>query len=191
MFDMNTMVNVTNRSGGRVIYRIPEHGIRREFEPNEAKKLPYQELVWLSYRPGGRNLMAKMLLIEAAEVTETLNIHTEPEYFMTEADVIKLLKDGSLDELKDALDFAPKGVIQIIKDQAVALPVYDTRKREAIQEATGFNVTAAIENSQPDEDEAPAESHTPTRRVQKNTEVASAPERRTQPKEYKVITPQE
>ena len=113
---MNTQVKVTNRSSGRVIYKIPEHGIRREFEANETKLLPYQELVWLSYRPGGRNLMAKMLLIQEVKATQALNIHTEPEYFMTEADVIKLLRDGSLDELKDALDFAPEGVVQIIKD---------------------------------------------------------------------------
>jgi hypothetical protein len=188
-FDMNKMVAVKNRSAGLVVYKIPEHNIRREFNMGETKQIPYQELVWLSYRPGGRTLMAKMLLIQEHKVTEELNIPTEPEYFMTEPDIIQLLQHGSVDELKDALDFAPEGVIDIIKKQAVALPIYDVQKRDAIQKATGFNVTLAIENSQPDEDEAPAESHTPTRRVQKNTEVTSAPERRTQPREYKVITP--
>ena len=189
-FDLNQIVKVTNRSGGEVIYSIPEHGIRREFSANETKLLPYQELVWLSYRPGGRTLMAKMLLIQEHKVTEELNIPTEPEYFMTEPDIIQLLQYGSVDELKDALDFAPEGVIDIIKKQAVALPIYDVQKRDAIQKATGFNVTMAIENSQPDEGEAPAESHTPTRRVQKNTEVTGAPERRTQPREYKINTPE-
>lgn len=183
-FDMNKTVKVTNRSGGRVIYRIPEHNIRREFEANETKILPYQELVWLSYRPGGRTLMANMLLIQENKVIEELNIHAEPEYFLDEAGVIKLLLEGSVDELKDALDFAPKGVIQIIKDQAVALPLYDMRKREAIFQITGFDVTAAIENNAPDADDVQEEVVTPTRRVQPKQE---GPVRRTESK-YKVIS---
>ena len=186
-FDMNQRVKVTNRSGGRVVYRIPEHNIRREFEANEVKVLPYQELVWLSYRPGGRTLMANMLLIEEHKVIQELNIHTEPEYFLDESGVIRLLLEGSVDELKDALDFAPRGVIQIIKDKAVTLPLYDMQKREAILEMTGFDVTAAIENSKPDEDEAVEETPVAKRRVQQNT---NAPTRRTEGK-YKVISTSE
>ena len=186
-FDMNKLVKVTNRSGGRAIYKIPEHGIRREFNSGETKQIPYQELVWLSYQPGGRNMMTNTFLIEEIKATQELNIHTEPEYFMNEADVINMLMNGSLDELKDALDFAPSGVIQIIKDQAVALPIYDTRKREAILEMTGFNVTAAIENSKPDADEK-VEAPTAARRVRREEapETPVAPTRRTESK-YKVI----
>ena len=190
-FDMKQLVKVTNRSGGRVVYSIPELGVRREFSANETKLLPYDELVQLSYRPGGRAMMSKMLLIQEHKVTKELNIHTEPEYFMTEADIVKMLQTGSLDELKDALDFAPEGVIDIIKQQAVNLPIYDMQKREAIQKITGFNVTAAIENSMPDPDETTAEESAPTRRVQKTIEANTTPERRTQPREYKIITPEE
>ena len=179
-FDMNKMVSVTNRSSGRVIYRIPERGIRREFNVNETKQIPYEELVQLSYQKGGRNLMTNMLQIKEIKVTESLNIHTEPEYHMSEEDIVNMLLHGSLDELKDALDFAPTGVVQIIKDKAVELPVYDMRKRQAIFEMTGFNVTSAIENNAPDEDDAQAEPSAATaRRVQK---TAEAPARR-----YKVI----
>ena len=189
-FDMNKILNVTNRSGGIVIYKIPEHNIRREFNERETKKIPYQELVWLSYRPGGRTLMQNMLLIEDPEAVESLNITAEQEYFMTEEDVIKMLVHGSLDQLLDALDFAPEGVIQIIKDQAVALPIYDMRKRDAILNATGFDVTAAIENSKPDEDEVQVKAPAATRRVQKTSETPLAPTRRTEapaPKQYVVV----
>lgn len=183
-FDMNKLVKITNRCGARAIYKIPEHGIRREFNAGETKRVPYQELVWLSYQPGGRNMMTNTFLIEEIKATKELNIHTEPEYFMTEDDVVKMLMNGSVDELKDALDFAPTGVIQIIKDKAVSLPVYDMRKRDAILEATGFNVTLAIANSAPDEDEAKVEAPTATRRVQ--VETPAAPARRTEPK-YTII----
>jgi len=103
---------------------------------------------------------------------------------MSEEDVVKMLQQGSLDELKDALDFAPKGVIQIIKDKAVELPIYDMLKRQAILEMTGFNVTAAIENNAPDEDEVPVEASTTTRRVQKTN--AETQVRRTESK-YNII----
>jgi hypothetical protein len=186
-FDMKKLVKVTNRCGGMAIYKIPEHGIRREFIAGESKMIPYEELVWLSYQPGGRNMMSNTFLIEEVKVTKELNIHTELEYFMTEADVINMLQNGSVDELKDALDFAPTGVVQIIKDQAVSLPIYDMRKRQAILEMTGFDVTSAITNSEPDPDEV-VEAPAATRRVQREEtpETPVAPARRAAPK-YKVI----
>ena len=44
-----------------------------------------------------------------------LNIITEPEYFYTDKEIRELLTKGTLDQLKDCLDFAPEGVIDIIK----------------------------------------------------------------------------
>lgn len=187
-FDMNKMVAVKNRSAGLVVYKIPEHNIRREFNMGETKQIPYQELVWLSYQPGGRNLMQNMLQIGEIEVTQSLNVRTEPEYFMSEADVVTLLQSGSLDEFLDALDFAPEGVIQLIKDLSVSLPLYDMQKREAILKATGFNVTAAIENAKPEEGEEKVEAQAATRRVQKTSVTQDAPARRTEAK-YKVVAP--
>lgn len=189
--DMKKMMSVKNRSAGVVIYKIPERNIRREFNVGETKQITYEELVWLSYQPGGRLLMQNMLLIQDAEAVNNLNIHAEPEYYMSENDVVNMLLNGSLDELLDALDFAPKGVIQIIKDKAVSLPLYDMQKREAILKATGFNVTAAIENSKPDEDEEKVEAPTATRRVQKDSEAPVAPARRTEAPRYKVVAPVE
>jgi hypothetical protein len=133
--------------------------------------------------------MQNVLQIQSPEVTEDLQVHTEPEYFMSEEDVIKLLQTGTLDELLDALDFAPEGVIQLIKDRAVSLPLYDMQKREAIQKATGFNVSAAIENAKIDADEEVVEAPTATRRVRKeNSEAPAAPSRRVEGK-YKVVAP--
>lgn len=185
-FDMKKVMKVTNRSSSMVIYKIPEHGIRRTFMPGEVKNVTYEELTWLTYQPGGRKLMQDVLQIIDAEVTQELNIRTEPEYYMSAADVKKLLLEGSMDEFLDALDFAPVGVIDLIKTYAVELPVTDTRKREAIFKATGFDVTSAIENSMPDEDEQPAEeTPAPARRVVKNTEPSG---RRTDGQKYVVVS---
>jgi len=64
------------------------------------------------------------------------------------------------------------------------------QKREAILKVTGYNVTAAIENARPDEDEEEVEAPAATRRVQKPTVTPKAPARRTEGKD-KIVAPTE
>lgn len=142
------MYIVKNRSASMVVYKIPEDGIRREFAPGESKKISYSELEKLSYQSGGRALMANFLQITDETVTENLNIHTEAEYYMSEEQIIELIKTGSLDAFLDCLDYAPVGVIDLLKKYAVALPVTDINKRQALKEKTGFDVDVAIKNAE-------------------------------------------
>lgn len=183
--DENTIMLVKNRSAGVTAYRIPEKNIRREFMPGETKKIPYSELVDLAYQRGGRTLMENFLQITNGEAVKELDLHTEPEYYMTEAQIVELLKAGSLDEFLDCLDFAPLGVIDLVKKYAVALPLNDSAKREALKEKTGFDVTKALELSAPDKEDGQAEAHAATRRVQPDTTSASG--RRTEGK-YKIVS---
>jgi len=76
--------NVKNRSASTVIYRIPEDNIRREFAPGETRKINYDELIHLSYQPGGRELMENFLQIEDENAINDLNLRTEEEYYMDE-----------------------------------------------------------------------------------------------------------
>jgi hypothetical protein len=55
-----------------------------------------------------------------------------------------LLVNGSLDRFLDALDYAPEGVIDLIKTMAVNLPLGDVAKLNAIKAKTGFDAAAAI-----------------------------------------------
>ena len=45
---MNKTYNVKNRSSNKVIYRIPEMGIRREFMPGESKQISHDELKYIN-----------------------------------------------------------------------------------------------------------------------------------------------
>ena len=142
--DMKKLYIVKNRSASEVVYNIPEDGIRRPFAPGEVKRISYEELQKLSYQPGGREIMTNFLQIESEEVTSDLNIRREVEYDMSEQQIIELLRSGSMDALLDALDFAPVGVIDLIKTFAVQMPLNDMEKCQAIKEKTGFDVDAAI-----------------------------------------------
>ena len=142
----NNVYNVKNRSAGMVVYKIPEDGIRREFAPGETKKISLKELEKLSYQSGGRALMTNFLQIYDETVTQELNIHTENEYYMSEEQIKELLVSGSLAAFLDCLDYAPIGVIDLIKKFAVMLPLNDVEKRQALLAKTGFDVSKALEH---------------------------------------------
>ena len=131
--DRETLVNVKNRSSSMVVYKIPEENIRREFASGENKRIPYGELEKLTYQAGGRELITNFLQVTSEEVTENLNVPTEPEYYMNEEQIKELIKNGTLAAFLDCLDFAPIGVIDLIKQYAVALPMNDVKKREALK----------------------------------------------------------
>lgn len=137
---------VRNRSSSQVIYRIPEDGIRREFAPGEQKKISGEELEKLTYQAGGREILANFLQIQSEKELDNLNIPVEPEYFMDETQIKELLTTGSLDAFIDALNFAPIGVIDLIKDMAVSLPLENTEKKKALKDITGFNIEKALAN---------------------------------------------
>lgn len=166
MLEETTLVNVTNLSGSPVVYRVPELNVRRVFNKGETKKVAVKELRALEYLPGGNVLIREYLSIANDELLQEFGIIPEPEYHWTEKDVRELLLTGSLARLQDCLDYAPVGVTEQVKDLAVSLQINDMSKRQAILEATGLNVTKAIEINQisKEETEAP-EPKTKTRRV--------------------------
>lgn len=187
--DMNKLYVVKNRSASEVVYNIPEENIRRSFAPGETKRISLEELQKLGYQAGGREIMTNFLQIQSEEVTDQLNIRREVEYDMSEAQIIELLQTGSMDAFLDALDFAPTGVIDLIKTFAVQLPLNNLEKSEAIKKKTGFDVMAAIKNNAADKVEEKPEEPVTERRVKPVVdEKPVAPARRTN-NQYKVVPP--
>lgn len=146
MLDKSTSVKVKNRDNGRVGYTIPDLGITRVFMPNEVKELTWDELQKLSYIPGGNYIIHNyFVVLNNPEVVHALYGHVEPEYYYNDEQVKTLLLNGSLDQLLDCLDFAPAGVIELVKKYAVELEINDLAKRNAIEKATSLNINKAIE----------------------------------------------
>jgi hypothetical protein len=114
-------------------------------------------------------------------------IKTEPEYHMSEADVAKLITNGSLDAFLDALDFAPISVIDLIKKLAISIPMVDIQKRKALKEKTGFDVEAALKHVEEDKEETQKTILKTDNNGERRVKTAEAPAgRRTAPK-YNVI----
>lgn len=183
------MYNVKNRSAGVATYKIPEMGVRRTFSPGETKQISAEELEKLTYRPGGMALLANFLQIMEPEAIAKVGLRPEPEYNMSEQDIINLMKNGSIDEFLDCLDFAPPGVIDLIKKFSVSLPLTDFQKVNALKAKTGFDAAAALKHTMEEKEDNEQDTILKTsgeRRVKKE-EIPMTPERRTTPK-YNVVS---
>ena len=95
---------------------------------------------------------------------------------LAEKEVKNLLEHGTLDALLDCLDFAPIGVLDLVKKIAVEIELNDIRKRNAIHNKLGFNIDVAIANNQAADEEEVVEK--PTRRVATMATTTNAPARR-------------
>ena len=150
---MSKIYNVKNRGASTVVYKIPEDGIRREFKPGQTLPISSEELEKLTYQPGGTLILSQFLQILDLEAIQNMHIKAEPEYHMSEMDVANLIKNGSLDAFLDALDFAPIGVIDLIKKLSIDIPLVDIQKRKALKEKTGFDVEAALKHNEEDKED--------------------------------------
>lgn len=182
------LVKVQNRDNGSVGYTIPDmSNLHRTYMPGEIKQITMDELRKLSYVPGGAEILRNYLVILDEEARVEILNDVEPEYYLTKEGVKDLLLNGSVDALLDCLDFAPHGVIDLVKTVAVEIELNDVKKRDVILDKLGFNVTKAIEiNKETIEEEAAAK---PVRRIGQ-TEVKAEPApsgRRVAAPAYKVI----
>lgn len=184
ILDDKKKIKVTNRDNGHVGYRIPDMNITRDFSANETKQITIGELRKLAYLSGGPTLIRDYLIIEDADVVDAILGKVEPEYYYTEEDVKKLLLTGSVDALKDCLEFAPKGTVDLVKKIAVEMPLNDILKRQAILEMTGFSVDAAVTIN-----EETKEENVEHQKVRRVSEVKSTTTEETQKSGRRTATP--
>lgn len=189
--DKNVICEVKNRSSSILVYNIPDDGIRREFMPGETKRISFGELEKLTFQSGGQSLINNYLLIKEAEAIKELNVRPEQEYYLTEPQIVDLIKNGSLDAFLDCLDFAPSGVIELVKDLSIKIPLSDYEKRKALKEKIGFDVDAALKHLEEERIEEEMlngnQSAEKKERRVKTEEASKAPQRRTAGN-YKVVS---
>ena len=177
-------MKVRNRSTSIVSYSVPDLKVKREFSAGEIKEIPQEELAILIQQPGGKVILTEYLQVNKEDIKSLDIEEQEQEYFYNEEDVKRIMKFGTLDEFLDMLDFAPEGVMDMIKTYAIELPLSDLYKVNALKDKTGFDSTKALENSI-DENGELRVADTPKRRVSNGK--ASVEKQRRIP-EYKVIT---
>lgn len=181
---MSKKITVRNRSNSFIGYEVPDMNLKRDFAPYEEKfDITEEEIQKLSYQAGGQELIDGYLCISDAEVAEFISpkYAKEPEYNYTEKDLIRLVKEASIDEFLDCLDFAPPGVCETLKTLCITLPATDTEKMQAIGDKFGINIANAIANYQASKEETSNEK-TPIRerRVSSENSTYKVVNRRTE-----------
>lgn len=173
-------VKVQNLTDSKVAYMAPETNVLREFEGQQTRDIPAGELRMLYSTKGGKTLIEDYLSVKSPELAKEFNISDdsfEHEYNWTTKDVDTVLQYGSLDALKDALEFGPEGIKDLIVDRAVQLKTPDNNKLSAIKEFTGRDVAKMIELDTRLDTSETEESGTRSRRVSSKID-APASERR-------------
>lgn len=187
--EKDTLIKIKNTTNSRVGYIIPDLGnLHRNFMPGETKEISFEEIQKLAFTPGGEVLLRQHLTIENEEALHSILGSVEPEYFYTSDDVKRLLNQGTIEQFMDFLDFAPEGMINLVKDLAVSMEVNDVDKRNAIKAKTGFDVTKAIEiNHETGVNEESEETKVRRAAPINQTASAEAPVRRANPPKYNVV----
>ncbi len=174
----NTKIAVQNLTNNDVVYIDDNGGIARRMVFHAQQTIPVEKEVIerMQYDTGGAVLLKDFLSVKDDDMRTDIGIPADQiEYNWTKEDVKNLLTSGEEDALRDALDFAPQGIIDMIIDMAVAMPLNDRNKVEIIAEATGRNIEMMINNKLQYEK---ASEKAPEKATQRRTTPKAQPGRR-------------
>lgn len=131
-------IKVSNRSDGNAVYHIQELNIRRVFTPNEEKEVTEQELNYLYQMDGGAMLLKHYLVVQDRDWVNA-RWDAPEEYFWTLEEIKNCVINDSLELFAETLDYAPQGVLDVIKQFAWRLPLTDLNKVNVLKEKLGFD----------------------------------------------------
>lgn len=140
------MISVRNMTNQTVVYIIEEDNIRRRFTAFETKKVSAKELRKLYYIDGGDVLLQDYLSIDNKELAGEFGVPADMiEYYWTKEDVDKVLLEGSIEALQDAIEFGPAGISELIKERAIQLDINDLAKRKVIDDMLNIDLNSMSE----------------------------------------------
>ena len=165
MVNKEKRVKVVNRASGSLAYKIDTLRVTRHWrKPGDYLNISIAELLELKTVKGGQSLLENYVIIEDKEALSVLfpDQELEPEYNYGIKEIEVLLYEADTEQLLDALDFAPKGVLDLIKSKSAEKLPNTTAKIEAINKKFKIDLNKVNEFYQ--EKEIKEESPEPTRR---------------------------
>ena len=165
MVNKEKRVKVVNRASGSLAYKIDTLRVARHWrKPGDYLNISIAELLELKTVKGGQSLLENYVIIEDEEALSVLfpDQELEPEYKYGVKEIEVLLYEADTEQLLDALDFAPKGVLDLIKSKSAEKLPNTTAKIEAINKKFKIDLNKVNEFYQ--EKEIKEESPEPTRR---------------------------
>jgi len=164
--DLNKKVSVRNRAKGSISYTIDALRVTRSWATTGAViNIPINELIELTTIPGGQKLLDKYLVIEDKEALSAVyDYELAPEYNYGETEIDYLLHNGTNEQLLDALDYAPQGVLDLIRTMSIKKMPDTTVKVSAINNKFQINLSNLALNAAETEEDDKEEENTAARR---------------------------
>ena len=160
-------VKVWSTSIGEVVYALEDPRVHRSWKPGEVKILTFHEVYQLANSPGGMPLLVNHLQIRDMKVRKALQLPLEPEYLYTDEDARKLVRNGTEEEILDAIEFGPRSLAGAIRYYAI-LDVDSLERMRFFNTLFSMNIEQIRENLRDAEStQATVESK---RRVKKDVE---------------------
>ena len=172
-------ITLRNFTSNTVVYRTPSTRVRRELPAGGSIKVTAGEIREMMYDKGCADILRNYVQICNKSLALEVGVSEdsyENEYNWTFTDIKNCLLNGSIEELADAMDFAPDGIKEAILTEAINLEIPDVRKRDIISKAMNRDVSGMIINKRKiEEDNEPAEKNkTATRRAATTTKRRTA-----------------
>lgn len=132
----DAMISVRNMTDHKQVLIDRNTRARYSFGPQQAKTLSAEDLRSLAYVPGILTMFYDgKLRMDNMELCREFNIPTDiPEYDYTIEDIDRILVKEDIEVLMDVLDFAPEGILELVKNRAIALKIPSLEKRRVISE---------------------------------------------------------
>ena len=189
MVNKEKRVKVVNRSSGSLAYKIDTLRVTRHWrKPGDYLNISIAELLELKTVRGGQSLLENYVIIEDKEALSVLfpDQELEPEYNYSLKEIEVLLYEADTEQLLDALDFAPKGVLDLIKAKSAEKLPNTTAKIEAINKKFKIDLNKVNELYQ--EKEILEEKPEPVRRRRTAPIIkAEEPKQESSLPKYKVV----
>lgn len=156
----NKLIEVRNMMDHKQVLIDKNTRSRYVFGAQQTKTITAGELRSMAYVPGVLTMLLDgKLRIQNRELCEEFNVPTDvPEYDLTIAEIDDILLNKEADYLLDALDWAPEGILELIKRRAIELKLPDVAKRKYISDRLECNVDEMIRNAEKLETAASSEA---------------------------------
>ena len=167
------IVPVKNLMSYQVGYRTL-NGVSRHFAPHQVINITAGELRELTYERGGLILLQNYLQVGNKKLAQEFGISDDMvEYNWTEKNIIDTLTTSDIDILLDALDFAPDGIVEELKNKAIELEISDNNRINAINKRLGVDISQIIKNKHVYDDTTEAAEQPKQRRSTSKTTTTS------------------
>lgn len=146
-YDDHYQIELKNESTGSAGYTA--NGKDVILEPFTSRKVPYKDIYEVANTAAGKSMfMAGVFVINDNALNEHFGLPLIGKYNPNADDIIRLFKQGTLEDLEELLQYCSEPILGKIAELAVNLPLENLTFAKLIQDYSGKPILSSIEEYQ-------------------------------------------